>query len=98
MLNPTPQTTYLNDYRLQRRPKESASLAKTLTMKEHYRIDFRAEFFNLFNHTNFINPFSSSSAGYTDGSRGAALNGAGFGTLKASRDPRIGQLALKIIF
>lgn len=75
-----------------------AGVHKTFPIKERLNFQFRAEFFNLFNHTNFINPFSSSSAGYTDGSRGAALNGAGFGTLRASRDPRIGQLALKVIF
>jgi hypothetical protein len=75
-----------------------AAVHKNFPIKERVTLQFRAEYFNLFNHSNFINPFNSNAAGYTDGSRGAALNAPGFGTLKAARDPRIGQLALKIIF
>ncbi len=52
---------------------------------ERYRFQFRAEFFNLFNRVNFNNP-------------GVTVANAGFGSIKASGDPRIGQLALKFLF
>jgi hypothetical protein len=45
----------------------------------------RGEFFNLFNRVNFNNPGTSVGAG-------------SFGNILSSRDPRIGQLALKILF
>ncbi len=52
---------------------------------ERYHLQFRAEFFNVFNHANFNNPNVTQSAG-------------GFGTITSAQDPRIGQLALKILF
>ncbi|HTS28564.1 MAG TPA: carboxypeptidase regulatory-like domain-containing protein [Bryobacteraceae bacterium] len=53
--------------------------------KERVRLQFRAEYFNLFNRVNFNNPATS-------------VTGAGFGRITGAGDPRIGQLALKLIF
>jgi hypothetical protein len=52
---------------------------------ENMRIQFRAEFFNLFNHTNFTAP-------NTD------RNSAAFGTIRGTYAPRQAQFALKLIF
>jgi hypothetical protein len=54
-------------------------------VKEAYRLQFRGEFFNTFNRTNFNNPGVTSTSG-------------GFGSITGSADPRIGQLALKLLF
>lgn len=53
--------------------------------RERYRIQFRAEFFNLFNRVNLNDP-------------GTTIANAGFGSIKGAGDPRIGQLALKFLF
>jgi hypothetical protein len=50
------------------------------------KIDFRAEFFNIFNHPNFYNP---------DGGIGDMPI---YGQITSARDPRIIQFALKYIF
>ena len=52
---------------------------------ERFRLQFRADFFNIFNHANFMNPTS-------------AANNANFGRILSANDPRIGQLALKLLF
>jgi hypothetical protein len=52
---------------------------------ERFHLQFRAEAFNAFNHTNFSNPTVS-------------LSSSGFGTITGASDPRIGQLALKLLF
>lgn len=52
---------------------------------ERYRLQFRAEFFNIFNRVNFNDPTNSVSSG-------------GFGQIRGAGDPRIGQLALKVFF
>ena len=52
---------------------------------ERFRLQFRADFFNIFNHANFSNPTS-------------AANSANFGRILSANDPRIGQLALKLLF
>jgi hypothetical protein len=49
-------------------------------------VDFRAEFFNIFNHTQFFNPDGNSS----DGSQ--------FGQVTQVKDPRLVQFALKFFF
>jgi hypothetical protein len=61
------------------------SLLKATQVTEQLRLQFRAEFFNVLNHTNFNNPTS-------------ATNSGNFGKILSAGDPRIGQLALKLIF
>ena len=62
------------------------AVLKTITLSETRHIDFRAEFFNLFNHTQFFNPDGNTS----DGSQ--------FGQVTQARDPRLMQFALKFFF
>jgi hypothetical protein len=59
-------------------------LHKNTSLSDKAALEFRAEFFNLFNHAQFTNP-----AGDVNGNIGL-VNGA--------RDARIGQLALKFSF
>jgi len=60
-------------------------LHKNFLFTERWQVQFRAEFFNSTNRVNFAPPTP-------------AVNSAGFGSLTSSADPRIGQLALKILF
>ncbi len=61
------------------------SLAKNWRIKERYNFQFRTEFFNVFNHTNFV--------GYDVDTR----NGS-FGLLNAAQAPREIQLGFKFTF
>jgi hypothetical protein len=60
------------------------SLMKKTQISESMAFEIRAEFFNVFNHTQFTNP---------DGD----LNG-NMGKVTSARDPRIGQLSAKFYF
>jgi len=64
----------------------NVALAKNTRFGERYNLEFRAEFFNLFNHTQFAN---------VQGNFNATTS---FGQVTTARDPRIGQLALKFAF
>jgi len=93
---------YYNDYRYERRPKESASLAKTFRVGERYRVDFRAEFFNIFNRAVIPNPTGTNAKLV---SLYNALTGAttqGFGRIDPNQaqvgTPRTGQLVLRVNF
>jgi hypothetical protein len=61
------------------------SLLKNFRFTERFRLQFRAESFNVFNHTNF------------DGVN-TTFGASGFGKITSTRDPRIVQLALKFLF
>ncbi len=61
------------------------SLYKSVRISERFGVDIRAEFFNVFNHTQFMNPTGN-------------LASSTFGRITSARDPRIGQLAVKIHF
>jgi Carboxypeptidase regulatory-like domain/TonB dependent receptor len=62
------------------------ALLKTFKISETKRVDFRAELFNIFNHTQFYNPDGNSS------------DGTQFGQVTQARDPRLVQFALKLFF
>jgi hypothetical protein len=93
---------YLNDYRYQRRPKESASLAKTMKIRERYRIDFRAEFFNIFNRTVTPNPTYNNAKLTTLYNPLTGALSQGFGRIDPNQaqvgTPRSGQLVLRLNF
>jgi outer membrane receptor protein involved in Fe transport len=72
---------------------------KTFYFTERYRLQFIAEFFNLFNRVN-ISSFNGQMFNVTAANAsGASLTQrADFGNPRGALDPRIGQLALKLIF
>jgi hypothetical protein len=69
---------------------------KNFRVTERTGVQFRAEFFNMFNQVNFDNPVTNSGGTF------ATLTGGGFGTLTrtnpAGGDPRIIQFGLKLSF
>jgi len=62
------------------------AILKTFPFSESRQVDFRAEFFNIFNHTQFFNPDGNFSDGFQ------------FGQVNQVRDPRLVQFALKFKF
>lgn len=62
------------------------ALHKVLPVGEVKRFEFRAEFFNLFNHAQFNNP------------DGNTTDGSDFGRIIRAKQPRLIQLALKFYF
>ena len=68
--------------------KTQVALLKDTKIKETKELQFRAEAFNVFNHAQFNNP----SGNFNN----PGLNG--FGYVTAARDPRIMQMALKLLF
>lgn len=63
-----------------------ASIIKRTQIRESLSAEFRAEFFNFLNHTQFLNP---------NGDIGAGKN---FGRITGARDPRFIQFATKLTF
>jgi len=59
---------------------------KVTRMGEKMHLEFRAEFFNIFNHTQFLNP------------DGIITDGADFVRVKRTRERRQVQFALKLFF
>ena len=62
---------------------------KNTAVTEGTHIEFRAEFFNAFNHTQFLNPC---------GNTGSCNDGSTYGKVSQARNPRLVQLAAKYIF
>jgi hypothetical protein len=70
-----------------------ASLARKFSFSERTNLQFRAEYFNLMNHTNLGDP------GTTLGSTFGRITGTTpQNTSAPANDPRIAQLSLKLIF
>lgn len=61
------------------------SAHRTFALGERFRLQYRAEFFNFFNHPQLNNPDTT-------------LSDSNFGRITDARDPRIMQMALKFIF
>ncbi|HVO81088.1 MAG TPA: carboxypeptidase regulatory-like domain-containing protein [Terriglobales bacterium] len=62
------------------------SVQKNIPLTERSHMEFRADFFNIANHTMFLNP------------DGNTTDGSDFGLVKRARDPRLIQFALKLFF
>ena len=63
------------------------ALEKRTNLTERVQLNFRAEFFNVLNHTEWASPTSTTS-----------INSPLLGQITATYDPRIGQLALRLVF
>jgi hypothetical protein len=61
------------------------ALLKNTLLTERLDLQFRAEFYNIFNHAQFLTP-------------SGIMPAASFGQVSGARDPRIGQLSLKLNF
>lgn len=76
------------------------SIIKRRPHGESTNIEFRAGFFNLFNHVNFANPISNLTAVQSGGSidaNGRITNPGDFGRITStSNNPRLIQFALKL--
>jgi hypothetical protein len=67
-------------------------LSKNFSLTERLKLQFRAEFFNVFNRANFMDD----SASLTNFQKVSSAGN--FGAIQQAAEPRIGQLALKILF
>ncbi|HUL14549.1 MAG TPA: TonB-dependent receptor, partial [Terriglobales bacterium] len=69
------------------------SLFKNFRLTERFNLQFRSEFFNIFNHANFLLPSSAS------GGNGAnRITSSIFGQSSGTRDPRLIQFGLKLLW
>ncbi len=69
------------------------SLFKNIRISERFKAQFRAEFFNAFNHTNFLLPSSSTGANFAN-----RITSGIFGEAAGTLDPREIQFGLKLFF
>jgi hypothetical protein len=74
-----------NSFRAPNFDQWDASIDKNFRIREQARLQFRAEFFNVLNHTNFGIP-------------NTVTTNAAFGTIRTTFPARQGQFALKLIF
>jgi hypothetical protein len=70
------------------------SLLKSFPMGETRRFEFRAEFYNLLNHANFL----FAAAGPQNSNNATVLGTSSFGFVTAARPPRQIQLGLKFYY
>lgn len=61
------------------------ALIKNVRLTESTTLEFRGEFFNIFNHAQFYNPTGD-------------ILSSSFGFVTSARDPRIGQVGIKLLF
>jgi len=64
------------------------AMLRNLKLTESKSLEFRAEFFNVFNHAQF----------YGASAVNGNINSSAFGTVLSAAAPRIGQLAMKVVF
>jgi len=78
------------------------ALLKEFSVNERVHFEFRAEFFNTFNHAQFVatSGIGTPSTGTCVAAPGQSCNqpDSSFGIISTARDPRVGQVALKFIF
>jgi len=90
---------YYNDYRQQRRPSESISVARNFRIVERVTFMVRAEFSNVFNRTQMVTPTSTNATAATTTSNGNLTGGFGFINPAAVDSPaRQGTIVARLSF
>jgi hypothetical protein len=91
-------TPFYNDYRYERFPSENMNVAR-IWRRESYSLEFRAEFFNVFNRIQLPNPSASNPLATTTYNSAGILTG-GFGYINASSvgGERTGQFVIRVKF
>jgi hypothetical protein len=76
-----------------------ASVDRIFALRERFKLDVRADAFNVINHTNFASPSQTGIQipGIATGVS-SALNATTFGRITSAGDPRILQFSLKLLF
>jgi hypothetical protein len=77
------------------------AVLKNFALRERARFQFRADFFNLFNHTNFANPIadmSNANFGKITQTLGSAVAPSAGTSSGPTGGPRLIQLALRVQF
>jgi hypothetical protein len=69
------------------------SLFKNFKVTERFNLQFRTEVFNVLNHTNFLLPSSSTGANFAN-----RITSSNFGQSAGTRDPRLIQFGLKLLW
>jgi len=88
-----------NPLRGPRQANVDFSVIKRFPLGEAKSVEFRAEFFNLFNHVNLDNPVSNLNAAGIDSNTGQITDPGDFGRITStSNNPRLIQFALKLNF
>jgi hypothetical protein len=93
---------YYNDYRGPHQVNENATFGRTFQIKERFKLNIRAEFFNMFNRValgspNSTNPTQTTSVNSATG----AINGFGYyniGSTGVVGSPRNGDLVARLTF
>ena len=90
---------YYNDYRYARTPSEQLSLGRVFRVTEKYKLQVRAEFFNVLNRVVMPNP-SAGNPLQTPLRNQAGVPTSGFGRIDASSvgGQRNGQLVARVEF
>ena len=99
---PAGQGTYgtlpRNFFRGPGRTNLDLALAKTFAFGERWKAEFRAEAFNLFNHTEFENPGCSVGVNGVPQCNLLSVTNGNLGQITGTYDPRLLQLALRVTF
>ena len=107
-------TAYYNDFRAERRPRESMSIARNYRLgpgDRSLKLQVRAEFTNIFNRSSMVDPVATNASAaptcFTPGTSSASCSGnwqnrtGGFGWINTSTvasPPRQGQLIARFTF
>jgi hypothetical protein len=91
---------YYNDYRGFRRPSEQLAIGRVFSVKERFKIEFQAMFFNAFNRTFLNNPDSGNARATPQRNpNGTTLSGFGrINTGSVAVGPRDGVLSARVQF